>query len=401
MNFKFLSYLILSTIGIIIFACTSKGKSDPLKSTSEEEPVIVDLSNVKKTNTPLKLSEFAETISYIQLDDDPLLGEMKLASLHVVDDTIYVDRDNIYKYTPEGKFIRKLFIEGPGPGEGRKHSSYHAALNIKKKYFTIYDAGGNTFKSFSFNGKYLKEELVRDSLDRHLYTYFNDNLIFDYPISGFYNIGDKINILGPNLFYAKDVSTGEIVYKYPNHAADELAELRRYMYTGNGDMLFINSGEHLWFKHRHIDTIYCTDNLREISPRYIIKPQNSFIDIRKYVHFKVGDITKNEAMAIDGISGFVPLPNGGLVYGLNYGIGTVDPSGNASDWYDKPIINDLDDHLETIDLLNKFYTESFTINNDNLYFTVDAYLFFEEGSKPPFPSLTEDGNPVVVKIKLK
>ncbi|MFA7494662.1 MAG: hypothetical protein WCZ43_14275 [Proteiniphilum sp.] len=76
--------------------------------------------------------------------------------------------------------------------------------------------------------------------------------------------------MSPNLFYAKDISTGEIMYKYPNPAADELIELRQYMFTGNGDMLFINSGEHLWFKHRHIDTIYDTDNLREISPRWML-----------------------------------------------------------------------------------------------------------------------------------
>jgi hypothetical protein len=32
---------------------------------------------------------------------------------------------------------------------------------------------------------------------------------------------------------------------------------------------------------------------------------------------------------------------------------------------------------------------------------VDAFKFFDEGGKPPFKELTEDSNPVVVKIKLK
>lgn len=400
MNSRSLSYLFLSVIGVAFFACTSKSNSS-LSESSEEKTVIADFSKVKKTSIPLKLSEFAETISYIPLDENPILGEMKLASLHVIDDTIYVDRDNIYKYTPEGKFIKKLFREGEGPGEGRKHVSYHAALNREKRYFTISDAGGNTFKSFSFDGEFLGEEFVRDSLDRHIYTYFNDNLIFDYSVSGFYNIGDMVNLLGPYLFYAKDATNKEITYKYPNPAADELAELRRYLFTGNGDMMFINTGAQLWFKHKYIDTIFITTDLKEIIPRYIIKPHSSFIDIRKYAHFKVGDITKSEAMAIDGISGFIPLANKGFLYGLNYGIGIVDPSGKVSDWYDQPIENDLDKHLKTIDLLNKFYTESFTVINGNLYFTVDAYSFFEEGSNPPFPSLTEDSNPVVVKIKLK
>lgn len=110
---------------------------------------------------------------------------------------------------------------------------------------------------------------------------------------------------------------------------------------------------------------------------------------------------RDEAMSADAICGFIPLPNGGFVYGLNYGIGVVDPSGKASDWYDKPIVNDLDDYLVSIDFLNKFYHGAFTVNNGNLYFTVNACLFFEEDSNSPFPSLTEDSNPVIVKIKLK
>lgn len=400
MNSRYLLYLFLFLIDAIFYACTSKNSSN-LSESSEDKIVIADFSNVKKARASLKLSEFAETISYIPLDENPILGEMRFATLYVIDDTIYVDRDNIYKYTPEGKFIKKLFSEGGGPGEGRKHNSYHAALNREKRYFTISDAGGNTFKSFSFDGEFLGQELVRDSLDRHIYTYFNNNLIFDYPISGFYNIGDVVNLLGPNLFYAQNVTNKEIVYKYINPAADEKAELKRYIFTGNGDMKFINTGEQLWFKHKHIDTIFYTTDLKKITPRYIIKPHRSFIDIRKYTHFKAGNITKSEAISIDGILGFIPLKNNGFLYGLNYGVGYVDSSGKVSDWSDKPIENDLDEYLGNIDLLNKLYSESFAIIDDNLYFTVDAYLFFEEGSNPPFLSLTEDSNPVVVKIKLK
>lgn len=387
-------------IGTIVCSCNSTNKTDASKM-SEAEPVIIDFSRVKKTNTPLKLSDFAESISYIQLDENPLVDDMQLATLHIADDTIYVDIENIYKYTPEGKFVKKLFIEGVGPGEATKHASYHAALNKENRYFTIFDAGGHTFKDFSFDGKYLGEELMKDSLERRMDTYFKNNLIFHYPMSGLYNAGDKINILGSNLFYAKDATTGEITYKYPNPAADELAELRRYTFSASGDMLFVNSGEQFWFKHIFIDTIFCTGNLREITPKYIIKPHSSFIDIRKYTHFKVGDITRSEAMAIDAISGFIPLSNNGLVYGLNYGVGIVDPSGKVSDWYDKPIENDLDGYLVSIDLLNKLFTKSFTINTGYLYITVNADMFFEEGSKPPFSSLTEDSNPVVVKMKLK
>ncbi len=37
----------------------------------------------------------------------------------------------------------------------------------------------------------------------------------------------------------------------------------------------------------------------------------------------------------------------------------------------------------------------------DMYFLVNASSFFEDGSSSPFPNLTEDRNPVVVKLKLK
>jgi hypothetical protein len=36
-----------------------------------------------------------------------------------------------------------------------------------------------------------------------------------------------------------------------------------------------------------------------------------------------------------------------------------------------------------------------------LYMLVDAFKFFEDGAKPPFPELAEDSNPVLVKLRLK
>lgn len=39
--------------------------------------------------------------------------------------------------------------------------------------------------------------------------------------------------------------------------------------------------------------------------------------------------------------------------------------------------------------------------NGYIYIPVNAFKFFEEGAKPPFPDLTEDSNPVIVKLKLK
>lgn len=59
--------------------------------------------------------------------------------------------------------------------------------------------------------------------------------------------------------------------------------------------------------------------------------------------------------------------------------------------------NDLDDCLKTIKIpLFPHYQR-----NGYLYVLVNAIDFMEDGSKAPFPELTEESNPVVVKLKLK
>ena len=106
MNNRSLLHFFFSVIIIIIVSCNSTNKDSSERIPSKKEPTIVDLTNVKKINSPINLSEFAESISYIRLDEEPLLGEMRSATLYVVEDTIYVVRENIYKYTPEGRFIK-------------------------------------------------------------------------------------------------------------------------------------------------------------------------------------------------------------------------------------------------------------------------------------------------------
>ena len=41
------------------------------------------------------------------------------------------------------------------------------------------------------------------------------------------------------------------------------------------------------------------------------------------------------------------------------------------------------------------------VKDGYLYALMNAYEFFEEGCKPPFSDLTEESNPVIVKLKLK
>lgn len=394
---KLILFLLLFT------GCTLNNKSK-YESNSSTVPVVVDLLNVKKTNTSLKLSAFAENISYIQLDEDPLLGDMKLATIHVVNDTIYIDRENIYKYTPEGKFIKKLFRVGQGPKEVKKHISVPAAINRSERFFTIKNAFGLNYKSYSFDGEYIGEESVMDSLVKRINIYVDNCQVFEYTSSrnGYFKVGEKMNIIGPNMFYVKDLGTNEIRFKLSNPAADELATFTRQMEWSGGNMHFIQIDTLLWFKHPAIDTLYYTKDFKTVNPGYIFKTDNSFMDMRKYIHYKVGDITKDKAMNTHSVIEAIPLPHRGLLFFLEDGrMGITAANRQTFIYNEKPIINDLDTHLPEIDYFNIFYAQHFSIEKGYLYFLIDAYKFFEGNAISPLSFLTEDSNPVVVRVKLK
>lgn len=403
--FKNIIFVIAALSAALFLAnCTSKDSTVNKESLANEQPVIIDLTNVKKSDTPLKLSDFAESISYIQLDEEPLLGEIRFATLYVVEDTIYVVRENIYKYTPEGRFIKKLFREGQGPEEAKKRISTHTAINRQGRYFTFLNAFGNNYKSYSFDGQYIGHESIIDSLEKRINIYIDNCQVFEYVSSRntYFKVGEKMNIIGPNMFYVKDLSKDEIRFKLPNPAAEEMATYKIQMEWAGSNMHFNQIDSLLWFKHPAIDTLYYTKDFKTVNPGYIFKMDNSFMDMNKYIHYRVGDIKKEEAMNLKMISEAIPLPNHNLLFFLGNGqIGFADLNGQTSIYNEKPIINDLDTLLPEINHFNIFYAQQFSIENGYLYFIMDAYKFFEEGSNSPFSSLSEDSNPVVVKIKLK
>ena len=69
-----LSNMITRNILLLIFlyGCNPNVKQKQEESIHSISPVIIDVTQVKATNTPLKLSQFADSISYISLSEfDP------------------------------------------------------------------------------------------------------------------------------------------------------------------------------------------------------------------------------------------------------------------------------------------------------------------------------------------
>ena len=75
---------------------------------------------------------------------------------------------------------------------------------------------------------------------------------------------------------------------------------------------------------------------------------------------------------------------------------------NGKGKYASPLFkNDVDEYCPSLNFRFIMQNCSMVYKNGYIYSPVNAFKFFEEGAKPPFPDLTEDSNPVIVKLKLK
>ena len=323
--------------------------------------------------------------------------------VRIIEDTIYIDYDNIFKYTPDGFFLKQLFHEGPGPKEAKKYKGIHAVFNKTGRYVVFSNANkGIYYSRYSFDGDFLPETDIMTSPHemKHILAYFGNYEIYYYEY--YINSSDIVNnLIGPNIYYVMNLKDSSIVYQYPSPIAENKIPIKNARIKLMHDKQIIQTDTVLWFGHYAIDTLFSTTDFRIIRPRYIFKTNRTFMNFREYANMISGDFDMSRAQSVKIITSSVPLPDGSLLYTINNKLGYADNAGTASDYSDKPIINDIDNHLKTVELSKILDHRSFYIYKNNLYILVEAFRFFEEDCTPPFDDLTEESNPVLLKIKLK
>ena len=207
--------LIIMFLCAFLFACTSANKG---RIGNEQDITIIDLSDVKYSEEPSKLSEFVESISYIRLDDTPLIPDLLFTGIAVIDDAIYIDQKFVYKYTLDGKFLMSLFKQGQGPGEANKVAT-RAAYDLENKMVAVNNNMGLTFRLYSLEGEHIGDVSKADSIgwNKTIISYVNGNEVYYYLPWSRPLRGDTINYDGPNFIFAKDLQTDSIVYRQQNY----------------------------------------------------------------------------------------------------------------------------------------------------------------------------------------
>ena len=413
-----LKYIAISFF--LFYGCSANENKKQEESFNTSEPVIIDVTQLKETD-PIRLSQFADSISYIFLSETDYVFDQNFSKIMIADDTLFlIKSDNVYKYTPEGVFIKKIIDSKQRRSPNIKY--LYSAFNKKERFFTFSSSKKivrqsmnytqyEDYVNFSFDGVFLNEtNYVIDNHYKIINSYFDDFCLYRKDtIIGIDSRGNRlepvstaINRLGPYLFYVENMNTGSVVYSYPNPTAENSFPYRNSDDFFPGNMNFIRIDSVLWFKHFVIDTLFSTRDFVTITPGYVFKTDKSFMNIHDYTQLKNGLLDENRVNKLKKIWGILPLPaSGKLLFTVNRQIAIADNNGDTVGFSGEPVINDIDEYLKNIDITMYLGQRSFYVENDYLYLIVAANQFFKEGCKPPFENIMNDNSPVVLKIKLK
>jgi hypothetical protein len=399
MQMKAKCLLIILFFSIFIYSCNSSNVE------GEKATKTIDLTGVLFSDEPQLLSLFVDSIEYVRLSDTPLIPDLRM--VHLAEDSkgyLYVDFSNISKYTPEGKYIKSLFKKGQGPGE--IYAKNAPGIYNKSGNYVLVSNYGAPYNKYTLEGEFIEtvKERIED-VNFDVLAYWNDCEIFRYEKDDNPDKGDIVNLDSVYFIRVKD-KAGKIIYQLPNYHFDIKA-----VSPGHGTIVILGgivdcgemSEKRFWIKPNYVDTVYCTSDWTDVHPYYIIKLSDRAADYTWSVHMKVGDITRNDASK-EQLGTIYALESGVLFsYIFNreqQGVGFC-PANGKGKTVSKLFKNDIDEYCPPLDLWQTMGYKLFYQKDGYLYLLVDAFKFFEEGARSPFADLTEDSNPVLIKLKLK
>lgn len=197
----------------------------------KETSVITEIHTDKFVETQLKLSDIAEELKYIQLDNTRLMNSWQIK---MTDKYIFVAaRDELLQFDREGTFIKTIGSKGQGPGEFA--SCTNIALDEKGE--RIFVRNGSWALAYSFEGEFLgKTEIPLEGMVDVAYTHGNL-----YGISMVSFTQEQL----PFLWIKTDSRSGEVLQKKPNEGIEfETDEMTlRCNYTcpsTDGTLLYYN-----------------------------------------------------------------------------------------------------------------------------------------------------------------
>ncbi|MDR1458649.1 MAG: 6-bladed beta-propeller [Bacteroidales bacterium] len=142
-----------------LIACTSEGR---YKNSEHSSPVYIKINKPNIASLqPLYLSEFVDSIEYVQLETTNECLLSYVGNIECVDDNLFViDRGAIFQFDMKtGKFIRRIGKTGQGPGE---YILLGYGIDKENHKIFVRSQSSQSPMSFDFDGNYLGN--LKDSL---------------------------------------------------------------------------------------------------------------------------------------------------------------------------------------------------------------------------------------------
>jgi len=267
LNFSMKGWFVL--LFLVCISCSNNRRTDAFGTDSLvyikiEKPYIPSLQ-------PLRLSEFVDSIEYVQLEATPeclLPFHINGDELIKTDNLLFIfDLFDILQFDiSTGKFIRHIGRVGQGPGE---YIQARTIVDTIERKVIVKSPGKKGLLTYDFEGKYLGDISLDDGLDSLFTTclYSVDFVgIFDENIIFLSEIMPAKQSCQPRELIVYDYKNKKLLYSLPNRME---GKYERFRVSTHGLRVMSKSNGLFFYKSFYNDTLY-TINKEGINPYAII-----------------------------------------------------------------------------------------------------------------------------------
>lgn len=307
------------------------------------------------------LSDLGESIKYLPLESHPDFLLNFIYKLNIFQDNIFVsDRERVYQFDVNGRFVREIGKVGRGPGEHTGRVRF--AINPYQGELLIY----------SFPTKLIN---VYQALSgEFLYSFY-----FDYYVSDFYINGSNQIVLFTEEGIEADLnfSVNEAYLVKNGAIIDSISNSLRPTKRSNivGHVLLFQNQNDAFYCFNYSDTLFRLDQNFERNPYAVFNLENEINHLNLNLDYGFTGIQYPDFYYIDNVLAnaeffFVNIGKG-FAMGVDRDIRRVLYSKNdGKSWEIKKLINDMDGGLP---FWPRWVSESVLINYLHPHEIIDYY----------------------------
>lgn len=398
--------ILLFAFILLLLGCDNTPKATNISSTDSvaNELITIDYSNLLiDSGSELLLSEIADSISYIPLASDVLLKEVKYVTPSDTKEILVQSNNTLYKYDNSGKYIGRVFSTGRGPNEAI--AVLQPMVNRKKREVMVSDYASNSYKIFGIDdGKLIRQlPITTDDWKStvRISDYSGDMISYIQINRSFESTPESCNPYNKHLLEVKNIATDNMVYQHPNPDSSFRYKITDRMMTQKNNELLVGdvSGKR-WFNIVDMDTIYTTTDFKDVVPVFVLKQPKASLDFRSSTMGYYGALDKSK-IEYSRIENIVLTDRFVIVYRESFADGMTvyyDVKSSKIAGFARKIKNDIDG-VSDLDLRQMLMRGS--VNDNKIYFALDATKIMDNNKGDRFKGLNEYSNPIVMVIHLK